>query len=208
MLFSALSRHGVALFLWFNLWTDRLYSFTPIFSDQGRCCQSPHSCAISDCGPLDVECCRFTSCNETASAVYEGTFSIAYGNQSDNLVVYIRAHPTYIHIEYTMPSDDIAVALSWSDYDHPSPDLHFSLFASDLHDDGQWSLMEVVAEHGAYSMFTQNLSNPSLISGEYPCPSDSGYCLSSRILGFDHQRDYEQFNFVCAHTPYFSFLCP
>lgn len=201
MFFLQLGLHGVAVLFCLVLQPTSCQLFAPIFSSEGQCCQSPKSCDISDCGDLNTECCRLADCNESDS--FEGILSIPLPvdvnqSESDNDIsidvmdVYIAIMSTHIYIEYSLPShrDDIALALSSASYRHPVPDRHFSLFASDVGADGEWRLMDVIAESGSYSILN---ADPF---GEYLCPSRSGYCLSSRINNFNSQQNYELFHFV------------
>lgn len=103
-----------------------------------------------------------------------------------------------------MPShDERALALSPVISNGISSDVHLSLFASDLRLDGEWHLMDIIAESGSYSI----LSTTSPVSdqqslGEYSCPSRSGYCLSTRINNFNSQHNYGLFHFVCELLPF------
>ena len=173
-------------------------TFTPIFANDGLCCNSPQQCHINHCGQLNLNCCRLQDnyiCNSiinnytTIKNIYHGSFNININNNTNQF--YFRLYPTYIYFEYRLKqkSQSNAIGISWNNYNHPLPDLHFSIFANDKN---KWQAFDILTEKNNYTIYPPNIND-----GEYKCLSKSRYCLPSRVLNFNYQTAYNNFNFVC-----------
>ena len=167
-------------------------SYSSIFGNDGLCCKSPDQCNIQDCGFLNLECCRLQdeyicdpSTNYTTPNIYHGQFKI----YNDNF--YFRLYPDYIYFEYELKSKSNAIGLSWNDYNHPYPNLHFTFI---MNNNNNWNMFDILSQRDNYTIYPPNIND-----GDYPCRSQSGYCLSTPVLNFNYQTAYNQFNFVCIH---------
>ena len=176
-------------------------SSAPIFGNDGLCCRSPSECGISDCGVDSVDCCRLNDdylCDPDSSLsqnIYEGSFIIPMNNNNTNeALVYFRIYPNYIHFECTLSSNDSAIGITWSDYNHPIPNLHLSIFASDINANDKWSMVDILAQRDTFDTYNGQQAI------EHTCESKSGYCLPQRKKWFNYETAYNLFNFVCVYT--------
>ena len=183
------------------------HTLTPnIFGNDGLCCQSPQSCNINDCGFLNLECCRLQddyicdpSINYTTPNIYHGIFKIPIknnGNNNDNQDednFYFRLYPDHIYFEYKLKSDSNAIGLSWNDYNHPYPNLHFTFLAKNNPNNDNWRIFDILTQKDIYTIYPPNIND-----GDYACESKSGYCLPTPVLNFNYQTAYDQFHFVCV----------
>eukprot|EP01084_Bolivina_argentea_P198045 339249_1 len=160
------------------------------FGNDGVCCQSPSNCSISDCGFLDSECCRLNDdyiCNYTSPIIYEGYFTIPIDDNTDTNA-YFRLYPDHIYFEYRLPSHQHAIGLSWQGYNHPDPDLHLTIFASETDDDEEWNMFDMLARKDTYRIWSTNTV--------HHCDSLSGFCLPDRLLHVNYQTAYNIFDFT------------
>eukprot|EP01084_Bolivina_argentea_P094533 169944_1 len=187
-------RYTVIVYFWLccNMITNSMQS---IFGNHGLCCKSPEQCSITDCGINNMECCRMNddyTCNDISNNIYEGSFRIPMNNNinkndNNNDNVYFRLYSDHIYFEYKYTNNN-AIGISWTDYNHPYPDYHFTIFASDINNNNKWQMFDMLVDENKYTLEGS--------TQEYNCPSVTGYCLSNRQLNINYQPYYNLFDFI------------